>query len=86
MRALITGITGFVGHYLARELRFRGHEVSGVGFWRRTPKDRTIEYREVDIQDASAVLRAFKDLKPDVVFHLAAQANIGHAISNPASR
>lgn len=80
MKVLITGITGFVGSHLADFLLEKGGiEVYGIERWRsRTEniehiKDK-IKLTECDIRDASSVKKLIENLKPDKIFHLAAQS------------
>ena len=84
-RALITGISGFVGSHLAKELVSRGWEVSGLV--RRSTQSgvpsrlsrlgigSSVSLLEGDITDT--LLRSPRPwgfAKPDAVFHLAAQS------------
>ena len=77
-RALITGIGGQDGSYLAEYLIERGVEVLGVerpGGTRDYPnlaavRDR-VEMVEVDLGDAASVVGAVKELQPTAVYHLA---------------
>ena len=96
MRALITGIAGFAGSHLADLLLTRpGFEVHGVslpGHGARNIEhilDR-IHLHGVDLagEDPGRNRVLLRDLleatRPDYVYHLAAQASIGRAWSNPA--
>jgi len=79
MRALITGITGFVGSHLAEYLLANGFEVWGTFRWRsKTENIEHIKNRlklvETDIRDPHSVDRAIKESEPDFIFHLAAQS------------
>jgi len=92
-RVLITGITGFVGPYLARKLLDLGHEVYGL-FRRRAdgnmPK-RLIEIGivdrvrlvEGDITDLTSLLFALDRAQPDVIFHLASQSYVPRSFLDP---
>lgn len=78
-RALITGVSGQDGSYLAESLVSRGFEVFGVV---RPPADRdlpnlagvrdTVALIEGDISEPAVVAQVFRDVRPDAVFHLAA--------------
>jgi GDP-4-dehydro-6-deoxy-D-mannose reductase len=82
MRALITGVTGFVGSHLADYLVTRGDlEVYGTHRWRsRTDNIEHLRGRlrlvECDLRDAGAVHRMLATVRPDRVFHLAAQSYV----------
>ncbi len=71
MRALVTGATGFVGPYLVEHLADAQDDVVGVDL-------------ELEITDAEAVHTALLDIKPDVVYHLAALSHVGDSWDAPA--
>jgi nucleoside-diphosphate-sugar epimerase len=73
-RALVTGVRGFTGRYLAKELAEHGYEVFGLG---QGDSD-SANYFQVDLADTDAMRAIVTDLKPDRVFHLAALAFVGH--------
>jgi GDP-6-deoxy-D-talose 4-dehydrogenase len=74
-KALITGIEGFTGRYLAAELAEAGYTVHGLSASRTTDLANVVE---CDICDAAAIERAVADIRPDVVCHLAAIAFVAH--------
>lgn len=74
-RALITGIKGFTGEYVAAELKQHGWEVWGIG---TQVESKDARYRTVDLTDSAAVRDIVAELQPDVVVHLAAIAFVGH--------
>src|SRR3990170_2028134 len=78
MRALITGITGQDGSYLAELLVSKGYEVHGL--IRRASSFNTgrLEsfYRDRDVTDAGALQRLLWEVAPDEVYHLAAQSHV----------
>ena len=79
-RALVTGHTGFKGAWLAAWLDLLGAEVHGVAL-APPPRGAFVDLEvgafahtiEADVRDADAVDRAVAAVRPDVVFHLAAQ-------------
>jgi len=82
MRALITGVTGFVGSHLAEFLlENTDWEIYGMLRW-RSPLDNIehllqsprLHYIYADLKDESSLRKAILDSKPDYVFHLAAQS------------
>lgn len=73
--ALITGLEGFTGRYVARELEQAGFRVVGLAAMDNTSSGEKVV---CDICDVSALTRAIEDIKPDVVCHLAAIAFVAH--------
>ena len=71
MRALITGSEGFVGKYLREELRLHGYEVTGLDILEGPGT------LKADLLDAEETLAAVRSVSPEVVFHLAGQADVG---------
>jgi GDP-mannose 4,6-dehydratase len=90
MKILITGITGFVGSHLAEYLLDlnEGHQIYGLCRW-RSPKDNLekiynrVALLDADLGDLSALVRHFDDIKPDIVFHLAAQSYVLTSFNAP---
>ncbi len=78
MRALITGIGGFVGPYLKRHLSENNFEVYGMDI--SSGKD--VDY-ETDILNKKEVEDCIINIKPDLVFHLAAQSSVKLSFSQP---
>lgn len=77
MKALITGSQGFVGKYLRRELEENGYQVTGVDL---CPAENTLD---VDLLNGSAVREAVNAVRPDVIFHLAGQADVAKSWQLP---
>lgn len=81
MRILITGITGFAGSHLADYILANHPDVRVFGFVRwRSRMDNIVhiqdkvELHEADIKDVISLKKALADIKPDRIFHLAAQS------------
>jgi GDP-4-dehydro-6-deoxy-D-mannose reductase len=88
-RALITGITGFVGSHLSEYLLEKGFEVYGTKRWRS--KTDNIDHLtgklhliEADLRDSHSLVEAVKEAEPDYVFHLAAQSFVPTSWRAPA--
>jgi GDPmannose 4,6-dehydratase len=93
-KALVTGITGQDGAYLAQLLLEKGYEVYGayrrtssVNFWRMeelgigsSPNLHLVEY---DLTDASGSVRLLDTIKPDEVYNLAAQSFVAVSFDQP---
>ena len=77
MKALITGSEGFVGKYLRAELVAAGYEVMGIDLFDRNGVIR------VDLLDPEATEAALEQVKPDVIFHLAGQPDVGKSWKIP---
>ena len=79
-RALITGITGFAGGHLAAHLLDRGDiEVYGVAHdlgYGVDHLERPPSVVIADLRDPQAVEEVLLDIKPDHIYHLAAQAYV----------
>ncbi|MEM5811998.1 MAG: GDP-mannose 4,6-dehydratase [Candidatus Aenigmatarchaeota archaeon] len=79
MRALITGVTGFIGSHLAEYLLNKGYKIYG-NYYRGTTNDNIehiksqIKVLKVDVRDGKAIEKLLKEVKPDEVYHLAAQS------------
>jgi GDP-4-dehydro-6-deoxy-D-mannose reductase len=79
MKVLITGITGFAGSHLAEFLLQKNIKVFGTYRWRSRMENimhirDKITLLECDLRDFSATLEVIKKVKPDLIFHLAAQS------------
>jgi GDP-4-dehydro-6-deoxy-D-mannose reductase len=73
-RALITGASGFAGRHLVAACEAGGDEVIAA------PPSRI-----TDLRDAAAAAGVVASARPDVVYHLAAQAHVGRSWEDPAS-
>jgi GDP-4-dehydro-6-deoxy-D-mannose reductase len=84
VRALITGIGGFVGRHLLIHLRGCGDEVWGMGRAADhggLPPD--VPLFATDLLDRSEVEIALREAQPDVIYHLAAQSSTGESLGDP---
>lgn len=93
-KALITGISGSGGSYLA-EYICRKHskvKVHGVSRWHVTSSNKNLKkilnkivLHECDLQDYSSILNVLRKVRPDVIFNLAAHANVRASFDTPLS-
>ena len=90
MRILITGITGFVGSHLAEyALAKESVEVYGTVRWRSRMdnvehiQDR-IHLLDCELRDNVAVRKTLEEVRPDYIFHLAAQSFVPTSWKAPA--
>ncbi|MFM1896560.1 MAG: GDP-mannose 4,6-dehydratase [Pseudomonadota bacterium] len=96
-RALITGITGQDGAYLAEFLLGKGYEVHGIK--RRTSlfntdridhlyqdphePQRNLILHHGDMTDSSSLIRIMQQVQPDEIYNLAAQSHVGVSFEEP---
>jgi len=89
-RALITGITGQDGSYLADLLLDEGYEIFGMV--RRSSTDTTsriehlrgkVEFLQADLLDQASVVKAVETARPDEIYNLAAQSFVPTSWSQP---
>lgn len=69
MKALVTGADGFVGRHLLSHLRDLNDDARGID-------------REHDVTDAESVREVFDEVRPDVIYHLAALTHVGESFQN----
>jgi GDPmannose 4,6-dehydratase len=91
-KALITGLTGQDGAYLAQLLLNKGYKVYGAyrrvstpNFWRLKYLDISdqVSFVPVEITDMGAIIEALKTSEPDEIYHLAAQSFVGSSFESP---
>jgi GDP-4-dehydro-6-deoxy-D-mannose reductase len=90
MRALVTGITGFVGGHLADHLLDRGDEVLGLSGSGRWPEGSAhladavgLEPFDLLADPPEALAGLIGRWRPDAIYHLAAQANPHASLDDP---
>ena len=96
-KALITGITGQDGSYLAEFLLNKGYEVHGIK--RRTSLintsridhlyqapheiDRNFILHHGDLTDSTSLIRIINEIQPDEIYNLAAQSHVAVSFEEP---
>lgn len=87
MRILITGISGFVGGYLAQRCRLSYPNATIYGMYRSTAHGKEIlAYIQPVIGDMlllESIQRVIEQIQPDLIFHLAAQSSVVSSWSDP---
>ncbi len=88
-RALITGITGQDGLYLAELLLTKGYEVHAIIRGQNNPKRELVEkilpdvvLHTGDLTDLSSLMRAMRDARPDEVYNLGAVSFVAYSWEN----
>ena len=90
-RALVTGIGGQDGSYLAEELLGHGHEVLGTVLGDPETYEaldavrERIRFVQIDLEDAESVRRALRELEPDEVYHLASASFVPASWDDPVT-
>jgi GDPmannose 4,6-dehydratase len=89
-KAIITGISGQDGSYLAELLLQKGYEVSGIIRRHSTPATSRIDhiFNDLhlyygDVTDASSMSNIIDEVKPDEIYHLAAQSHVRTSFDVP---
>lgn len=91
MKAIVTGGAGFIGSHLVDALLARGDEVAAIDDL-STGKEANVDeairrgasLHVEDIRDGAAIRRLLEAVRPDVVFHLAAQVDVRISLRDPA--
>lgn len=80
---LVTGAAGFIGRYLCERLLTRaGLRVVGLAR-REIPDGRGLVWRRADLLDSAAITAVVRDVRPDLVVHLAGFASPSRARERP---
>ena len=87
MKILITGGAGFIGSHIVEKFSKEGHEVVVVDNLSSGTLDnikglKNVKFYKFDIRD-KALIKIFKDEKPDLVYNEAAQISVGYSIKDP---
>ena len=94
--ALITGITGQDGSYLAELLLTKGYTVHGIvrrvaledethRLWRIRKILNDLSLHAASLESYASIFKIFQKVKPDEVYHLAAQSYVGHSFEDEFS-
>ena len=89
-KVFVTGISGFIGSYLAERLLDEGYQVGGL--LRQTNRlnypgvQRLLSRADLhygSVTDYHSVTQAFRDFQPDVICHLGAITPVAYSFSHP---
>jgi len=94
--ALITGITGQDGSYLAELLLSKGYEVHGIvrrvaledemhRLWRIRKILKNVSLHSASLESYASIFKILQKIKPDEVYHLAAQSYVGYSFEDEFS-
>ena len=83
-KALIIGAAGFVGSYLAKELsENQGMEVHATKLPKESPEIKHAAIHNLDILEKEEIISLLYQIRPDYIFHLAAQSSVSVEWKNP---
>lgn len=89
-KVLITGITGFVGSHLADYALEKGAKVYGLKRWNLSRLRNVahlleeVEFLDCDLTDPVGINKIIKNVKPDWIFHLAAESFVSPSWDHPS--
>ncbi|MXZ49045.1 MAG: NAD-dependent epimerase/dehydratase family protein [Candidatus Dadabacteria bacterium] len=87
MRIIVTGGAGFIGSWVCEAYISEGHEVLVVDNLSTGSEDNIppeAEFVECDVRDSARLEKAFRQFRPEVVNHHAAQINVRNSVENPS--
>jgi UDP-glucose 4-epimerase len=91
MNCVVTGGAGFIGSHLVDALLARGDRVAVIDDLSSGKRENLAgalaagaRLYELDVRDAPAVARVFAEVRPQLVFHLAAQIDVRRSVADPA--
>lgn len=82
MKALITGVNGFVGNYLSKYLIEQGYTVYGTVIEDNVQMD-DVNIKKMNLLNKAEVMETIKGIKPDCIYHLAGQSAVGLSWKEP---
>ncbi len=89
-KVLVTGISGFAGSFLAEyliaqsEYEVSGTYLSSASLKNLTNVEKKLHLDKIDLKDSQKTLHFIKEVKPDLIFHLAALPAVGASFDRPS--
>uniref|UniRef100_UPI004056CA2F GDP-mannose 4,6-dehydratase n=1 Tax=Acetatifactor sp. TaxID=1872090 RepID=UPI004056CA2F len=82
-KGLVIGAAGFVGNYLINEMKANDIEAHATKLPHEQLENPYAKVYDLDIMDKDAIVALLFEIRPDYIFHLAAQSSVGLAWKNP---
>ena len=87
-KCLITGITGSGGSYLTEHILKKDNKIKIFGIYRSVGNKKLLKYSRVklfkgDLCNFNKTQKIIKKIKPDIIFHLASNANVRASFDKP---
>ena len=82
-KGLVIGAAGFVGDYLINEMHKNVMEIHATKLSHEKFENPCAKIYDLDIMDKEAIIALLFEVRPDYIFHLAAQSSVGLAWKNP---
>lgn len=82
-KGLVIGAAGFVGNYLINEMHANDMEVYATKLPHEQLDNPYATVYDLDIMNKDAIVALLFEIRPDYIFHLAAQSSVGLAWKNP---
>lgn len=82
-KGLVIGAAGFVGSYLIEEMHSCGMDCYATKLSHERLKHEHAKIYDLDILDREAIVTLLLEIRPDYIFHLAAQSSVGLSWKNP---
>lgn len=82
-KGLVIGAAGFVGNYLINEMHANDIEAYATKLPHEQLDNPYAKVYDLDIMDKDAIVALLFEVRPDYIFHLAAQSSVGLAWKNP---
>ncbi len=85
-KIVVTGGAGFIGSHVCDELVAQGHQVwaaDNLSTGNKKNLSSKVNLAKLDLKDSQQVQQFLEEIKPEAIFHLAAQVNVRTSLENP---